>query len=301
LRGAWHHLVIMTAVLAASLRPLVGVADDRPRLLASLADGDVVESSGLARSGRDPELLWTINDSGNEPVLFATDRAGQARGRVVISGATNVDWEDLAAGQRGDGEPMLVIGDIGDNGRSRDGIVLYRVSEPAVNPADPAPIEEPLASAPVERFPLAYPDGAHDAETLLISPRGDEILIVTKDKLEPAGVYRVPQTMTPGVVATLEFAGLLALPGLPFGVGLVTGGAVSIAGDRLVVRTYGAMFEWRVEPDQTLADALVAIPVRRSLAGTGRGEAIAYGDDGGTLLMTAEGSPCPLFELPPKP
>lgn len=285
------------AVVMAFSRQRSAVADGEPRRLASLADGAVDESSGLAVSGRDPELLWTINDSGDAPLLYATDRAGHALGRAIVSGAINVDWEDLATVPAGDAEPALVIGDIGDFGRERDEIELYRLPEPVIDPDDPPPLDQPIVTAPVERFPLAYPDGAHDAETLLVDPRDGEVLIVTKEVLGPAKIYRVPQPMTPGEPATMELAGLLSLPGLLLGAGLTTGGAVTAVGDRVTVRTYGMAFEWRVEAGQSLLDALMGVSARRSLAGSGRGEAIAYGSDGETLLMTAEGVPCPLFEL----
>lgn len=299
--GTRRRLVLVAVVFVTSLRPLAGAAEGEPRPLALLADGGVDESSGLAVSGRDPDLLWTINDSGHDPLLFATDRAGRALGRAVVSGATNVDWEDLAAVPAPEGDPALVIGDIGDYARARDEIALYWMPEPAIDPAVLAPIDELLATAAATRFPLVYPDGPHDAETLLIDPRGGEVLIVTKEELGRARIYRVPQPMTPDVLTTMEFVGPLPLPGLPVGAGLVTGGAVTVTGDRVVIRSYRAAFEWDVGSGQSLVEALQAVPVRRSLAGTGRGEAIAYASDGETLLMTAEGSPCPLFELSPAP
>src|SRR5687768_676017 len=49
------------------------------------------ESSGLARSRRSPNLLWTHNDAGNEPVVFATDTSGRLVARVAVSGARLVD------------------------------------------------------------------------------------------------------------------------------------------------------------------------------------------------------------------
>jgi len=208
-----------------------------------LADGAVDESSGLAVSGREPDLLWTINDSGHDPLLLATDRAERALGRAVVSGATNVDWEDLAAVPAPEGEPALVIGDIGDYARARDEIALYWVPEPEIDPTVPAPIDEPLATASAARFSLVYPDGPHDAETLLVDPRGSEVLIVTKEELGRARIYRVPQPMTADVVTKMEFVGPLPLPGLPVGAGLVTGGAVTITGDRVVIRSYRAAFE----------------------------------------------------------
>ena len=46
----------------------------------------VRETSGLARSLRDPELFWTHNDAGNGAELFALDGGGRLVGRVRVAG-----------------------------------------------------------------------------------------------------------------------------------------------------------------------------------------------------------------------
>jgi hypothetical protein len=57
------------------------------------------ESSGLAASARVPGLLWTLDDGGAAPDLLAVAADdGRVLGRVRVAGATNVDWEALAAG-----------------------------------------------------------------------------------------------------------------------------------------------------------------------------------------------------------
>lgn len=50
---------------------------------------------------------------------------------------------------------------------------------------------------------VRYPDGAHDAEALLVTPTG-EIVIVTKGETGPVGLYRVPSDAKPGGTATLQ-------------------------------------------------------------------------------------------------
>ena len=94
----------------AAARP--GAADARPECAAvpnyqdsscrpsgkSLAlPVEVRETSGPARGRRDPSVLWTHNDSGFEPILYALDTEGRILGRVSVQGATLVDWEDIAA------------------------------------------------------------------------------------------------------------------------------------------------------------------------------------------------------------
>ena len=66
------------------------------------------EASGLAASRRTDGLIWTHNDSGGEPVLFALGTDGALRGKVRLEGVTNEDWEDLASGEI-DGQPMEFV------------------------------------------------------------------------------------------------------------------------------------------------------------------------------------------------
>src|SRR2546427_1152391 len=58
----------------------------------------LTESSGVVASRAHPGILWTHNDSGDGPYLYATDLHGTDRGVVKVTGARNVDWEDIARG-----------------------------------------------------------------------------------------------------------------------------------------------------------------------------------------------------------
>ena len=66
----------------------------RARVVGNVDPAAGGELSGLvlSRSG----LLWTLNDSGGTPQVFALSRTGQLRAAVTLAGATNVDWEDIA-------------------------------------------------------------------------------------------------------------------------------------------------------------------------------------------------------------
>ena len=269
-----------------------------PELLAPLAEPAVVESSGLAASRRTPGVLWTHNDSGDGPLLYATDRAGRALGTFAVTGAANVDWEDMAAGPGPSGVDVLYVGDIGDNARQRDDLAVYRVPEPPVDPNRPSVGGQLVATEPAERFPFAYPDGRHDAETLLVHPTSGEVLVVTKETGGPTGVYRFPLPLTPERPAILVEVARVSLPGLVGLARAATGGAVSPDGTRVAIRTYTAAAEWTIAPAQSVAEALTGEPRPVALPATAQGEAIAYRSDGLALLVTSEGVPCPLYEVP---
>ena len=60
-----------------------------------LANPQIQEASGLAPSRLNSEILWTVNDSGDDPILYAVSTTGADLGTLKVAGAKNRDWEDL--------------------------------------------------------------------------------------------------------------------------------------------------------------------------------------------------------------
>lgn len=285
------------AALAATLSPPLGVAAVAGNAAppATLANPAITESSGLAASGRAPGVLWTHNDS-DGPILYATDRQGRARGTFAVVGAANVDWEDLAIGPGAAGAAgadALYVADTGDNARQRDDPTIYRVAEPAV-PDDPTQTTTALLTTlPAERFPLVFPNGPRDVEALLVDPATGEVVPISKEPSGDAIVYAAALIADEPTV--LARVGARALPG--FGPAkAITGGAVSADGRLVALRTPFAAYEWRPAPGASLADTFARPPRSIALPASPRGEAIAYDADG-VLLLTSEGSPCPLYAV----
>jgi len=87
--------------------------------VTSLVD-ELKESSGLAYVDG---TLWTHNDSGGEAKLYAIDtNNGKILKTVVISNASNIDWEDLAFNKT-----HLFIGDFGNNKGTRKNLKIYKI------------------------------------------------------------------------------------------------------------------------------------------------------------------------------
>ena len=129
------------------------------RQLGTLKDKHITESSGLAVSHTTPGVLWTHNDSGDGPNLFAINLKGETLVRYTVSGANNVDWEAVSVGPGRSGKPAIYIGDIGDNNFNRDDTAIYRIPEPKVNTAK---TKDELDTILAEKFGYRYPDGAHN-------------------------------------------------------------------------------------------------------------------------------------------
>ena len=262
-----------------------------PTPIATLANPAVRESSGLAVSPSRPGVLWTLNDSGDGPFLFATDATGADLGTFRVAGAANDDWEDLASGWLPDGTPVLYVADTGDNLRSREFAVIYRLPEPDLDPADPGSVRD---TAPADALVFTYPDGPRDVEALLVGPRSGEILLVAKGGAA-SPVYRLPADAFGGPPVAAERVGEIRLPGLVAPFDEPSGGAVSPDGSRLAVRTLLAALLWDVPPDGDLAAALVGPATTVALPVLVQGESVAFDPAGDALLSTAEGEPAPLY------
>jgi len=88
-------------------------------------DEIVLENSGLVWYR---DKLWTINDSGGDPVLFSIDiRTGKCIQAIFIIGAINHDWEELAQD-----EDYIYIFDIGNNYGRRDELTIYKVLKDSI-------------------------------------------------------------------------------------------------------------------------------------------------------------------------
>lgn len=235
----------------------------------------VRETSGLAVARRDSTLLWTHNDSGNEPVLFALDTAGNAIGQVMVTGAGLIDWEDMAAGPC-DAGTCLFIGDIGDNTERRDSVTIYVVPEPDATA---------LVTEPATALHARYPDRAQDAEALFVLPGGD-IYIVTKGRRGPIALYRYPKAaQDAGGTATMERVRSLS-SGRARGLGRVTGAAASPDGRFTAIRTYATLYLYETGELIGLGSTRPAAFDLRPLKER-QGEAVAL-TDSGEVWLTSE-------------
>lgn len=267
-----------------------------PTQLAVLKDASVRESSGLAASRNVPGLYWTHNDSGDGPFIYAFDTRGALKGVWRIAGASAYDWEDIAAGPGPvSGKNYLYIGDIGDNQEKRSEITIYRVPEPVLSTEKVVKGKNSLTE-PAEAIRLRYPDGAHDAEALLVHPVTGNVYIVTKIPFANPIIYEAVAPLKPGRTITLVRIGTLEVPSLLGGI--ITGGAISPDGRRVAFCDYVQGYEAVLANTKSSFHEIWKRPLTPiSLGSRKQGEAITYRLDGKALLMTSEGSPMPLLQV----
>ncbi|WP_370617963.1 hypothetical protein [Mumia sp. Pv 4-285] len=263
-------VILLVIVLIAALAREAGAADDETEAdvepVSTITDARVPESSALVVSKRDPELAYTVNDSGNEPTVFTVEiSTGDVVGATRLRGAELVDAEALTIDQDG----TLWVADIGDNDAIRSTVSLYAMEEPVLGEKSVRPL----------RYQVRYSDGSADAEALLAAPSGRGMFIVSKGLLG-GQVYRLPQTLSRTSVNVAEPLADAAAPAL------VTDGDFLPDGERVALRTYLGVHLLDAETWQETWSA--------SLPETSQSESLAAEPDGTSVLVGSEGLPSPI-------
>ncbi len=203
---------------------------------------DLKESSGLVASRKYPGTYWSMNDSGHKPMLFAVDSKGKGIGCIGLTGARNIDWEDIAI----DTDGVLYIGDFGNNSRKRKVLTIYSVGEP-----DP---KTKSKTVPVKaKYHFGYPagHGPFDCEAMFV--RKGWAYLITKEKPK-ARLYRVrldPVLSAKGKTIRAEYLGLL--PNAQW----VTAADICPAGRLIAVLSYLGVWVYQLDKpiEDLVADA----------------------------------------------
>lgn len=253
----------------------------------TIASAAITELSGLVASRRTEGVWWGHNDSGDTARIFAFGGNGNDFGTYALSGAIATDWEDIAAGPGPVANTQyLYVADIGDNARTRSSVRVYRTPEPLVDPNAPTPAPQTLTQ--VDTLTFTYPDGPHDAESIVADPVSGAVLIVTKEFSGTSKVFKAPANLASGSTTTLSHVGTVTLgTGLA---GLATGADVTPAGDVLAIRTYSTVKVFQRVTGQTLESAVAGTPCSVAGASEGQGEAIGFTRDGRAYVTASEGA-----------
>ncbi len=296
-----------TAIVAFSLTYSVAVTAQQPsrKLIKDAVEltgtDELTESSGLAFSTRDPNCIWTHNDSGHAPKLFAFDiRTGKLTGECRLAGATAMDWESLTSAGKDSRE--LIVADSGDNDARREFITLYRFDEP-----DPHRITE-LAASDYQSLSMRFPGGPVDCEAVWYDASESSLMLLTKGRLPFAGAFRVPDELwqqsvapddarerspaadaPPPIVTAIKIA-TLALP-------MATGADLDPVTGDIWVASYFQAFCFQRGTHANLHDQLTDVPIAVEMPRWRQIEGIAV-DKKSQVWITTEGIPAKLGRLP---
>lgn len=260
-----------------SAAPQISSSPPQCRPAAALARvAELPEGSGVAASRRHAGHAWAHNDSG-EPILFALNDRGAVVARLRLTGASVEDWEAIAVAPCAAGGSCIYVADIGDNDAERSHITIYRLPEPALSSG---------TAAVQDVWRASYPDAAHDAEALFVSPTG-AMFIVTKGETGPITLYRFPRDARPGTTVKLQRVGQPRDGGAARSSDRITDGAMSPDGAHVVLRTTRALIFFDAA-DLTAGNWRERGRVGVEDLGEPQGEGVAFADDK-TLYLVGEG------------
>ena len=258
------------------------------------------EASGLAVSRKHDKVLWTHNDSGDDALFYAIHENGRLLGTFTLKDAIAFDYEGMSLGPGPEaGLDYLYIGDIGNNdahrGKPRIHITLYRLPEPRVDARALGPVRGQLES---DALVMRYPDGAHDAEVLMVDPRNGDIYILTK-RDPKSRIYRAPKPAAGDQEIMLEYLGEMAMT-------QTTGGDIAPDGSAVLVKGYGKVWYFPRSAGASIGDALrnPKPVVVETYKVEPQGEAIAFAADGRgffTLSEARKAESVPLYFYPLAP
>ncbi|MGY2875985.1 hypothetical protein ACVW00_003175 [Marmoricola sp. URHA0025 HA25] len=230
------------------------------RVVFSFVDPSITESSGLVDLG---SVMVTMNDSGGDPDLFVVDpRTGRTVGHTTYADRVT-DVEALAPG----GGDVVWAGDIGDNDARRDSVQVYRV-----------PVARGDHTVDAASYDLVYPDGAHDAESLVVAPDG-RLYVITKGLLGGTA-YAAPLHLDAGRPNRLEPVASVDL--------WATDAALFPDGKHLLVRGYDTAVVYTFPGFQPVAS--LDLPRQR------QGEGVSIGSSG-RIRLSSEGRNSPVLEV----
>ncbi|MEV4252817.1 hypothetical protein AB0J52_06565, partial [Spirillospora sp. NPDC049652] len=229
------------------------------------SDARLSGPGALARGIAHPDVWWTLDARRGR--LFALGDDGRTKASFTVPAARG--WDTLAVVKGDGGAGTLYLADLKAGGPRHDTLTLYRVPEPA-KLAD--------AALAARKYQVSYPDGAHEAGTILGDPAEQRLYVVTR-AAGAASVYALPAALGSRVGNRLT-----RVRRLPFG---VRGGAFAPDG-RVVLRGSGD-----VRVLAGIRDKVVQV-----LRTGAKGDAVAVAPDGRRVLIAESGARPRVLALP---
>lgn len=159
-----------------------------PKFLSELPN-EVSETSGLFfHNGR----LWTHNDSGGKPILYALDTTTfQIVQRITLKNVRNKDWEDVCT----DGESVFV-GDFGNNKGNRKNLRIFTFLLSTIPDEGDASIEvDSILFRFADQTSFKKKTHAHDFDCEAIFATEEHLYLFSKGwKTGTTRLYQLPKT-----------------------------------------------------------------------------------------------------------
>lgn len=250
------------------------------------------QPSGLGYSRLNADVMYVHSEKDRQTMLAFSPTTGEVVGKYRLTIPQVYDWEDIAIGPCVAGSCVYAadIGGAREIGKPNNVYGVVRTPEPDLLAG------ETDLTLVGDYFPYMYPGGTkRDAEAFMVHPRTGAMYVIAKTTTGTSSVYRFPNPLpAPGTVSTLLEVGQITLPLLNGDTNSVaiTAAAVHPAGDRFIVRTYRAVYEFRGSGG-SVESAIAGTRVALTDTVEGQGESIEYALDGSAYYTLSEKTAAP--------
>lgn len=213
------------------------------------------EASGGIASNKFKGDFWTINDSGNEPLLFLIDgTTGVLKLQLNLQGTKNLDWESLDSYVDDSGTSKIVVCDFGDNFEVRPFVTAYIFEEPSASVIDTNILDQSYFPSKLDSVKFTYETGPKDVEAFFVDPISNDWYFISKR--EPNNrLYKLEE---PGAIA-IDTAILVGE--FPF---YMTTAAdckkLSNNSYPIIIKNYERVMYWERSNNQSVEQALSELP-----------------------------------------
>ncbi len=231
------------------------------------------ESSGIAVSQKQANVLWTHNDSSDEARIFAINDKGNDLGEFLIEDADAIDWEDIAIApcslfDQGTDSDCLFIADTGNNTSKRQTFSIYVVEEPIIKDGDEKDRTLPL----VKKINFQYEKKARNSEAFFVNEDG----IWLFDKGEATDLFHLGFSDDTATYLNKQKE-----------IEFVTAADINATGNAFVLRSNDGAWWFEIKHDESVADAFEGKYNEIDIEKEPHGEGIGW--DGNDLITSSEG------------
>lgn len=245
--------------------------------LGELKSKRLNEVSGLAASVANENMLWALNDSGNEAEVYLIDRETNIKRTYVLKGVKNRDWEEITVSRDPiSGKNYVYVGDIGDNMAVYPYKYIYRFEEPEYRTDATGKVE--ITNFQTLTFSLS--DQQRDTEAFVVDPKTGDLYIISKWKT-PVDLYVIKAADMRADTAVARRVGTL-----PFST--VVAADFNRDGSELLIKTLGDVYYWKRDATTSVQSMLqekgISLPYDREP----QGESVAWSVSGDGYYTLSE-------------
>jgi hypothetical protein len=253
----------------------IGAPFEKGEVVAELTNNKLKETSGLAASITNPQMLWIHNDKGNNAEIYLVDKSLNIQLTVILDGVSNRDWEDITIGPGPDStKTYLYVGDIGDNDAIFPFKNIYRFVEPTFQDNN----EMTISNFDIITFKLE--GSVKDTESLFIDAKSKNLYLISKRE-EPVFLYELKYPQLSGDTLTASKMFSLAFKEI------VGADRFSKNGDMLM-KNYTNIYYWENKNSEDVLTLLKQNPIEIPYEKEPQGEAIAWATDGAGFYTLSE-------------